>query len=463
MQRIEEKIRQYIEQKNLIPAGGKILVAVSGGADSVCLLYILNKLFPNQIHAAHINHQLRASDSLDDEYYVKTLANKLAVPVTVELADVTAYAKKEKLSIETAARQLRLAALVKIADKNNCSVIATAHHKNDNAETVIHRILRGTGFKGLAGIRSKTIYNEKTFIRPLLCLTRIEIEEYLNKQNIAWQNDYTNADCRFTRNRIRHKLLPFLTNESPKLVEILNELAGRCENFANNIEEVSAAAQKDCFICETDEQVIIDSAKFKQLSSPVQVELIQKALTQLKCGLREYSFHQYRKIIDFVNNATVGKKLTIPGKIKIIKSYNKFFVGNSKIKNLAQAVVLNVPGKTNFEDFEINTELIENPEVNIIRNKKDNVELFDFAQIKFPIMAREREKGDKFRPFGQNKFKKVGKFLTSEKIDIAQRKVIFIISDNEKILWVVSARRSSEAKVDSQSRKLLKITVTTTK
>jgi tRNA(Ile)-lysidine synthase len=152
MQTIEEKIRQYIEQKNLIPAGGKILVAVSGGADSVCLLYILNKLFPNQIHAAHINHQLRASDSLNDEYYVKTLANKLDVPVTVELADVTAYAKKEKLSIETAARQLRLAALVRIADKNNCSVIATAHHKNDNAETVIHRILRGTGFKGLPGI-----------------------------------------------------------------------------------------------------------------------------------------------------------------------------------------------------------------------------------------------------------------------------------------------------------------------
>jgi tRNA(Ile)-lysidine synthase len=461
MQTTEEKVREFISQKNLIPEAGKILAAVSGGADSVALLCILHKLFPNRIHIAHINHQLRGSESLNDEYYVKILAEKLKLPVTVELADVNSYAKNEKLSIETAARELRLAALVRIAQRNNCIAIATAHHKNDNAETVIHRMLRGTGFKGLAGIRSKTVYKGKTFIRPLLCLSRIEIEHYLEENNISWQSDHTNADCRFTRNRIRHKLLPYLMQENTTLINDLNELASRCEKFSSYIEEKSREAEKNCFISQSNEQIVIDSAKFKVQNRPVQVELIQKALTCLKCGLREYTFEHYTKIINFAVAAPTGKSLTIPGKIKIIKGYDKFFIGNSKIKNLSGSVVLAVPGETNFENFRIKTEFFEKIDTETIKNKKDSVEFFNFAQLKTPLIARPRQKGDKFRPFGQNKFKKIGKFLTSEKIDIAQRNDMFVICDSEKILWAVPVRRSNEAKVDIENHNILKITVQT--
>ncbi len=460
MQTIEKKVESFIRQKNLMPAGGKILLAVSGGADSVALLCILHKIFPNNLHVAHINHQLRGTDSLNDEYYVRQLAIKYNLPVSTGLVDVNAFAKKKKLSIETAARELRLAALIKIADRHKCFAIATAHHKNDNAETVIQRILRGTGYKGLAGIRSKTILNSKTFIRPLLCLSREEIESYLKSQNIEWQNDYTNTDIRFTRNRIRHKLLPYLMQESPRLVEIINQLAGKCETLNNNIENLCEAAAMECFIAQDKKQLTVDLQKFTELSQPVQVELIQKSLTMIKCGLKKYTLEHYKKIIEFVGSAQTGKSLAIPGKFNITKGYGRFFIGTSKIKDdAACSATLNLPGKTIFKNYVIETEILKNTEIKNIKNKNNLIEFFNHSQIKHPLIARTRQKGDKFRPFGQNRIKKVGKFLTTEKIDTQQRNTTFIICDNDSILWVAPVRRSNEAKVDSNTPQVLKITI----
>jgi tRNA(Ile)-lysidine synthase len=463
MQTIEKKVEMFIRQKNLMPAGGKILLAVSGGADSVALLCILNKIFPNNLHIAHINHQLRGTDSLNDEYYVRQLAEKYKLPVTTKLVDVNTFAKKQKLSTETAARQLRLEALIKIADKHNCTAIATAHHKNDNAETVIQRILRGTGYKGLAGIRAKTVFNGKIFVRPLLCLSRDEIEKYLKTQNISWQNDYTNTDTRFTRNRIRHKLLPYLMKESPGLVEIINDLADKCELLNNNIENLCEAAAADCFIAQDKKLIAVDLLKFTHQPKPVQVELIQKALTQIKCGLQKYTLEHYKKIIEFVSSAKTGKSLTIPGKINITKGYDKFFIGTSKIKDDAiESVTLKLPGKTVFENYTIETEILENVDTANIKKRDKFIEFFNFEQITLPLTVRCRQKGDKFRPFGQNSLKKVGKFLTNEKIDSEQKNQAVLICDNHSILWVVPIRRSNEAIIDSNVLKTLKITISYT-
>ncbi|MCE5341625.1 MAG: tRNA lysidine(34) synthetase TilS [Planctomycetaceae bacterium] len=460
MQTIEKKVEIFIRQKNLMPADGKILLAVSGGADSVALLCILHKLFPGNLHIAHINHQLRGTDSLNDEYYVRQLAEKYKLPVTTKLVDVNTFAKKQKLSIETAARQLRLEALTKIADKHNCTAIATAHHKNDNVETVIQRILRGTGYKGLAGIRAKTVFNEKTFVRPLLCLSRDEIEKYLKTQNILWQNDYTNTDTRFTRNRIRHKLLPYLMEESPGIVETLNDLADKCERLNSNIKNLCEAAAVDCFIAQNKKQITIDILKFTNLPKPVQVELIQKALTQIKCGLQKYTFEHYKKIIDFISSAKAGKNLAIPGKINITKGYDKFFIGTSKIKDdEVGSVTLNLPGKTVFENYIIETEILKNTGIKNIKNSNNLVEFFNFEQITPPLTVRCRQKGDKFKPFGQNSLKKVGKFLTTEKIDVEQKNKTFIICDNDSIIWVAPIRRSNKAIIDSNALKTLKITI----
>lgn len=459
MHKVEKKVETFIKERNLIPEGSKVLLAVSGGADSTALLCILHKIVPNRLYIAHINHQLRGKDSLNDEYYVKRLAKKYDLPVTVELADVHSYSKEKKLSIETAARELRRKALLKTAEIHKCEIIATAHHKNDNAETVIQRILRGTGFKGLAGIRLKRIINGKYFISPLLCLTRQEIEDYLRDKNIPWQSDQTNLDCRFTRNRIRHKFLPYLTKENQNLLELITNLSAHCGNLANDIEKYSEAVIKNCFVFQSDEQIAIDLQIFLKEPNPIQVEIIQKALAKLKCGLREYTFEHYTKIFDFLKNADAGKSLTIPGKIKITKGYDKFFIGITKTKNeKTKSVILNVPGKTVFENYIIETEFTQKSAIDI-NQKNKNTEWFDMRQIKMPLTARYRFSGDKFKPFGVNHFQKIGKFLTSQKIDHRERNSIFLICDDEKILWLAPIRRSNEAVITAKNVEIVEIKV----
>jgi tRNA(Ile)-lysidine synthase len=464
MLNIEKKTSDFLKQKNLLPGGEKILLAVSGGADSVALLYIFKKLYPNAIHIAHINHQLRGSDSLKDENYVKTLAKELNLPITVESVDVKTYAKENKLSIETAARSLRLDALCRIADKENCRFIATAHHKNDNAETVIHRMLRGTGFKGLAGIRPKTIINGKTFIRPLLCLGRVELEDYLKNQNIRWQSDHTNLDCRFTRNRIRHKILPYLEKETPNPVELVFSLSQHCGTLAANIEQFAKAAARSCILSGENSQVTFDLNKFLSQPQPIQVELIQIALSQLNCGLQKYTSEHYKKIIDFAQSSGPGKTLNVPEKIKVKKDSDKLFIitPSQKQDTAQKEIVLPIPGKITFANWQIETEILSVDKLNIenIKNKKDNlIEWFDFERIKPPLIVRLRRAGDRFKPYGLDSSKRIGKFLASAKIDPDDRKKVFLLCDNEKVLWLVPIRRSSGAIVDIHSRKVLKIAV----
>jgi tRNA(Ile)-lysidine synthase len=464
MQDIENKIADFIKQHHLLSAKGNVLLAVSGGADSVALLYIFYKLCPKDLRIAHINHQLRGSESLKDEEYVKSLAAKFNLPITIESVDVKTYAKENRLSIETAARKLRLDALCGIADKYNCRYIATAHHKNDNAETVIHRILRGTGFKGLAGIRPMTIINGKTFIRPLLCLSRRQIEEYLESQNVRWQTDHTNINCRFTRNRIRHKLLPHLEKDAPNLVELVFSISRHCAILADNIESCAKTAEKDCFISKDNAQIAIDLKKFLNQPQPVQVELLQTVLTHLGGGLQNFTSEHYQKIIDFAEPSQSGKTLTMPGKIKITKGYDKFFIAAllQKTDAAQKESVLSVPGKTSFGDWQIETEILSMKDCdaeNIKNNKDKFVEWFDYDQIELPLTVRPRRQGDKFKPFGQAGFKKVGKFLTSEKIDLNSRKQTFLICDSKKILWLAPIRRSGEAMIKGQNKRVLQIKI----
>jgi tRNA(Ile)-lysidine synthase len=467
MQNAEKQTSDFLKEKNLLPPGEKILLAVSGGADSVALLYIFHKLYPNAIHIAHINHQLRGPEALKDAEYVKSLAGKLKLPVTIESVNVISYARENKLSIETAARALRLAALARIADKFNCPFIATAHHKNDNAETVIHRMLRGTGYKGLAGIRPKTIISGKTFIRPLLSLTRGQLEEYLKNQNIRWQSDHTNLDCRFTRNRIRHKILPSLEKDSPNIVELISSLSQHCAILANNIEKYTHNAVQTCVVSKDKTQIIFDLTKYLKQPQPVQVELIQFALSHLDCGLQKFTSEHYNKIIKFAESSEPGKTLTVPSKIKITKGNDKLFVtARSRKQDAAQKeIVLSVPGKNLFAGWQIETEILTADKLNFenIKNKKDNlVEWFDFEQIKPPLIVQLRRTGDRFKPFGLDASKRIGKFLTTAKIDPDYKKTAFLVCDSEKILWVAPVRRSSEAAVTAQSRSILQIKINLT-
>ncbi|MGB8226187.1 MAG: tRNA lysidine(34) synthetase TilS [Sedimentisphaerales bacterium] len=469
---IERKIEDFIRQNNLLPNRSKTLLAISGGADSVALFKILVNLklsgrIKNDFHIAHINHQLRGEKSLEDEEFVKTLAKQHNLPVTVERVNVKKYAKENKLSIETAARFLRLEKLTATAKKNNCSCVATAHQKNDNAETIIHRLLRGTGFKGLAGIRPKTVLHGITFIRPLLYLDRNEIEDYLVSQNIKWQTDHTNLDCRFTRNRIRHRLVPFLQKQSAdNIVESLFVLSQRCLALSEKIESRAKAAEKKCLIEQLEHFVSVDIEKFNAYPSFLKVEIIQNALQRCGIGLQKITNVHYGRIIKFLKECRTGKTLQLPDKAIIKKQQSSFYLGRPQPPaEESESVLLKIPGSICFADWIIETEILpaDKCDIKLLKQKKDNfIEWFDLQQIKPPLTIRCRQKGDKFRPFGRDVSKKIGKFITSAKLDLDQKKKTFLVCDSEKILWLVPIRRSNEAVITDKSRLLLQIKVKNT-
>ena len=228
----EQRIAGFIRENELIESRGRLLLAVSGGADSTALLYAICALkdraeLDAELVCAHINHQLRAARGDRDQEFVVEQAEKLGLDVSTRRVDVRGFARKAGLSIETAARELRIESLLDIADNAGCDHIATAHQKNDNAETLIQRLARGTGIRGLGGIWPMRAFGRRNvrFVRPMLCVTRMEVIEYLNERNLKWRQDSTNADCKFRRNYIRHRLLPAIQADcAPPLLEQLFDL-----------------------------------------------------------------------------------------------------------------------------------------------------------------------------------------------------------------------------------------------
>lgn len=451
---IEQKVFNFIGIKNLWTDGSKILLAVSGGADSVALVEILANLKSSgkincDFHIAHINHLLRDEKSFADEQYVKSLAKKHRIPATCLRIDVKTYAKEKKLSIETAARDLRLDAMGKIARQNKCSAIATAHHKNDNAETVIHRLLRGTGFKGLAGIHPKTFLTGITFIRPLLCLRKTEIEEYLSAKNINWQTDHTNTDCRFTRNRIRHKIIPYLQKQSAAdIADLLLKLSEKNLKLYEKIEE-----QANSIVGKSE---ILDAAQFINCHPLVQVEVIQNLLRKHNIGLQKFTNSHYNKIIKFTADAKAGKNLQLPSDAMIGKTKNGFFVSHSKKQPSAiEQVSLPIPGKVRFGNWMIETEIVPAEKISVqsIKNKNDKfVEYFNPEKIELPLTAGFCKKSDKFMPFGRRTPQKIGKFASAANQAVA-------IRDGKQILWLAPVRRGCGATITGKENKYLKIVI----
>jgi len=248
------------------------------------LLHVLAALRLD-ICCAHINHQLRGDEAQRDENFVIEQCQKLKVPVVTMKIDVRDYAKKSKLSIETAARNLRIQNLIDIAKSQNCSCIATAHHKNDNAETIIDRLVRGTGLRGLCGIWPvKKFIDGIAFIRPLLCATRDEIIKYLNSRNLKWCTDRTNTDFAYRRNFIRHRLLPVLQNDSQSdIVENIAVLSKASRGFYKMVCRTADAIWPDVAAVK-EQAVTLYSVKLASQPAEIKIEIIRRAISYLGAG-----------------------------------------------------------------------------------------------------------------------------------------------------------------------------------
>jgi tRNA(Ile)-lysidine synthase len=444
----------------------RVLVAVSGGADSIALLHILaalrrDGLFEAELLCGHINHQLRGPASDADERFTVEQADALGLPVVIRIVDVRSHAQTHGLSLETAGRQLRLANLARIACEQGCGWIATGHQKNDNAETLIHRLRRGTGFRGLAGIRPVRERDGLRLASPLLCVTREEIVCYLGERGLTWREDHTNIDVAHTRNFIRHRLLPLLQQQShASLVEELSDLAASAGELYDRIRR--EADQAWAAMVQGDDTVRVDASGLAALPELVAVELIRRGLVSLGCGERDLTERHYRSILELARQHTVGKVASLPSGFAARRERSSLAVYRTHSPPAHGESTLAIPGTTRFAGYEIETQVLRRDEIdlgNIAGDKDPFSEYLDWDRVRPPVVARPRQAGDRFVPLGLEAAKKVGKFLTAARVSRQLREQTIIFADREQILWVCPVRIAEPVKVTDATRQVLALTV----
>lgn len=470
----EKNIAGFAKKNELFCSADKILLAVSGGADSIALLYTLQTLkaeglFTGDSVCAHINHQLRGAEADADEEFVIAEAHRLSLPIETRRIDVRSFARRNKLSIETAARQLRLKSLLDIAKANNCNCIATGHQKNDNAETILQRLARGTGFRGLGGIWPKRLFADNIkFVRPLLCVSKDEILQYLNKRNLKWRVDHTNYQFTYRRNFIRHRLMPTLQQDcNNSIVEQLFSLSQSARRFYDLVCEATEKVWSKLADCSGD-KLKLDLEIFSNRPEPVKIELIRRSLTSLGSRERDLTRQHYEKILQLAKQNVSGKKAELPCGFIARHEYRTLIFERPERKSptaehINGPVTPKVPGKTRFGNYVIDATIFETDDRDTKKfktEKNKSIERFDLDKLQSPLVIRSRKAGDRFWPLGLAGEKKLGKFVTAAKIPQHLRQKMLVIADAEKIIWLWPIRISEKTKITNETQRILQLQIT---
>jgi len=461
----EDRLFGWIESNGLLAETGRVLLAVSGGADSVAMAHALIGLKKQGVLSCdfvigHVNHSLRGAASDGDEAFVERLGQSLGISVVTQRVDVRAYAAEQKLSIETAGRVLRLKTLARMAEGNGCDCIATAHHKDDLAETMDHRLMRGTGFRGLCGIWPVSEVYGASFVRPMLDLRRDEIIQYCRDNAIQWRHDASNENAAFTRNRIRHSLLPVLEAESEDLVGRLADLARAGRRFSVQTENKAQAVFNDAVSDNRPGRITLQKAGLRECPPWVFYELIRTVLVMLDVGLRDYTREHFKAIRSLMDQPQGN--VSMPGPIQVFAEEGLLgFIKSGESAVLpSESIQLGIGQTVEFGPWHISSSRVDVDYADLdkfVKNKEACVEWFDADKITGPLEVRRRRDGDRFCPIGGRGSKKVGRFLIDAQLDSEVKKRAFIIKDAEKILWLAPVRRGEQAKVTPQTRRILEI------
>lgn len=473
----EKKLAEFIEKNRLFEPAANVLLAVSGGADSTALLYAMQALkaggvLSGGLIVAHINHQLRGRQAKADEDFVVRQAEGLNLVTVTRKLDVEGFALENKLSIETAARKVRIKALVDIAESNDCELIATAHQKDDNAETVVQRLARGTGFRGLGGIWPVRVFDGRhKFVRPLLAVRRAEIVEYLKLRNLIWREDKTNEDISYSRrNFIRHRLLPELQKQCRgSIAEELCELSESARKFYVRLCNCTDNLWPQLADCR-DGRVALDLQKFSAQVEPVKLELIRRCLAKLGVGEGQLTYRHYEALLDLAEQNIGGREIKLPNGLSVWHEYRNLIfsrtaVGVESDRQISESAEIRIPCSTRFGRYLIEATVFEaglGAGRKFKARKESFVEWFDLNEIKQPVVIRFRREGDRFIPLGLTEEKKVGRFLISSKVPQRIRPKVLIVADSEEIIWVWPIRISDKTKVTGRTQTILQLQITDT-
>lgn len=444
----------YINEQKLFEPSEKVLLTVSGGKDSVAMLDLFcgaNRSDGRiQFAVAHCNFQLRGKDSDDDQIFVENLCKENNVVFHTKTFDTKTYAKKNKVSIEMAARTLRYEWFESLRNELKFDYIATAHHLNDSIETVLLNLTKGTGISGLKGISAK----KEHIIRPMLYASRKEIDAYVAEKNLSWREDSSNASNDYQRNLIRNQVVPLLKKINPNLDETFARNLERFQSleadFRKNLSHFKATVMRE-------ENGIF----FLKIAN---IKYWQSANYYLEELLKEFGFNYFQSKEIFNSLDGLSGKVFHSENFTLLKDREELVINSSSLteKAISLSISLDEIKKPQTFDF-LNHKLrftvlnIEEIDTNFERN---NAILFaDFDKIKFPITLRKWHTGDWFIPLGMKGKKKVSDFLIDKKISLNLKKNIFLLTSQDATLWIINQRADDRFKLTDSTQKVLKVEV----
>lgn len=455
------KVINYIKDNNLIKEKDKVLVALSGGPDSVCLLHILHRLknvFNIELGAIHINHMLRGEESDNDEKYIGQLCDKLGINYYVKRIDIEYISKSTNVSLEVAGRNERYKAFEEIRKDNGYNKVAVAHNSNDQAETILMRMMRGTGLEGLTGIKAK---REDGIIRPILCLNRSEIEIYCEENKLNPRIDASNYERIYSRNKVRLDILPYMKeNFNRDIVDTLNRMALILQKDNDFIEEYS----KRCYniYCKNySNKLEVSKELFENEMESIITRVIIMAFKEISKCYQNFEMKHIYEIVNLSRRGT-GKMINLTNNIICENLYGDiiFRIDNKNKKNNNSEIVIdknNISNNIIFDNYIVSFEVINNKN-KVEFSKNSLIKLFDYDNIEKEIIIRYRKDGDRITPLGMNGSKKLKDIFINLKVPREKRDNIPILCFDDKISWIVGYKTSQESKITHDTKNILKIT-----
>ncbi len=457
---IKNKFLETIREYNLLEKGERVVVAVSGGADSTALLNLLDACKTElkiSLHVAHLNHLIRKKDAELDVRCVQGLAQRLGLPISVEAIDVQAYAKQNKMGIEAAAREVRYAFLEKTANKIGGAKIAVGHSADDNVETFLMRLLRGSGLKGLCGIPAR----RGRIIRPLIKIWRREIEDYVGSLKLVPRRDYTNYESKYMRNRVRLKLLPQLKMYNLNVKEIILQTILLLTGDRQYLEIKSEEALAKVLLSKDKEEFVLDIGKIKSLEDALQGHLIRVAIGKVKGDLSDLTYTHVHSILE--NLAGSEKwELHLPGGVFVVGNRGKLIINREKpqppIKRFYRYQVA-IPGEVEIRELgkKLRVSLLKDYSLGDVNKVDSQTAFVDYAMLGKSVVVRNKQDGDRFIPLGMRGSKKIQDLFVDEKIPAELRDTIPIVESKGKVIWAAGVRLDDRAKVTKATKQAVRL------
>ena len=447
-------IRATLTDLGLSPECGSVLVAVSGGPDSVCLLHALREL-EYTVEVAHFDHQTRDGLSAEDAAFVKALAQDLNLTCHEERKPIETLAAKSPRSFEEVAREARYTFFEQTAAEAGCAFIATGHHAGDQAETVLMRVLRGTTPRGLAGIPARAKRGDVTVIRPLIRLPQVAIDAYLNERGHRFCEDTSNKDVRFVRNRVRHELLPLLQRDyNPKVADALCRLAETQRAESELVSSMTAMFLNDC--------LNKDGAINRDAFSAGHPALQRRAVLEFAwCHGVECTFDRVEEAVGLICGGPTGKRCDLGGGVLLCNGRDTTVAAftDAESPNTLE-VVLAVPGRTAaFGKCVVVRELDDPPAETLRTYCSPTRQVFDADQLDGEIALRHGRDGDRFSPYGLGGTKKLKDYLSELGIPETRRDEQLLVTAGKEIVWVLGHAIGARAAVSGTSQRLVEFVV----